>query len=132
MARHPQPRHITLGGREAVALTLEEYEQLIASRRQIGGQSARVRVLAQRVKESEELLREIEALVGCPSHGCHGPRDRRGVRAVAARHANLRERRTPTVCGVRSRHCSCAIGSQQAFHRGQLARNAVHRRTSRG
>ncbi|MGW4386284.1 hypothetical protein [Streptomyces sp. NPDC004685] len=78
MARHPQPRHITLGGREAVALTLEEYEQLIASRRQIGGQSARVRVLAQRVKESEELLREIEALVGCPSHGCHGPRGRRG------------------------------------------------------
>ncbi|MFD4653074.1 hypothetical protein [Streptomyces sp. NPDC057889] len=78
MARHPQPRHITLGGREAVALTLEEYEQLIASRRQIGGQSARVRVLAQRAKESEELLREIEALVGCPSHGCHGLRDRRG------------------------------------------------------
>ncbi|MFB8265837.1 hypothetical protein ACFC96_04385 [Streptomyces sp. NPDC055955] len=78
MARHPQPRHITLGGREAVALTLEEYEQLIAGRRQIGGQSARVRVLAQRVKESEELLREIEALVGCPSHGCHGLRDRGG------------------------------------------------------
>ncbi|MGW6403442.1 hypothetical protein [Streptomyces sp. NPDC055134] len=78
MARHPQPRHITLGGREAVALTLEEYEQLIASRRQIGGQSARVRVLAQRAKESEELLREIELLVGCPSHGCHGARDRRG------------------------------------------------------
>lgn len=78
MAEHPQPHHITLGGREAVALTLEEYEQLIASRRQIGGQSARVRVLAQRAKESEELLREIEALVGCPSHGCHGLRDRRG------------------------------------------------------
>jgi hypothetical protein len=78
VARHPQPRHITLGGREAVALSLEEYEQLIASRRQIGGQSARVRVLAQRAKESEELLREIELLVGCPSHGCHGPRDRQG------------------------------------------------------
>jgi hypothetical protein len=78
VARHPQPRHITLGGREAVALSLEEYEQLIASRRQIGGQSARVRVLAQRAKESEELLREIALLVGCPSHGCHGPRGRRG------------------------------------------------------
>ena len=64
VARRPQPRHITLGGREAVALTLEEYEQLIASRRQIGGQSARVRVLAQQAKRTEQLLKELESLVG--------------------------------------------------------------------
>ncbi|MGW1894125.1 hypothetical protein ACWCP6_28330 [Streptomyces sp. NPDC002004] len=74
MARHPQPRRITLGGREAVALTPEEYEQLIASRRQIGGQSARVRVLAHQVKRTEELLRELETLVGRPPDGCDGPR----------------------------------------------------------
>lgn len=63
MARHLQPRRITLGGREAVALTVQEYEQLIASRRQIGGQSARVRVLSQQAKRTEELLRELESLV---------------------------------------------------------------------
>ncbi|MEU0005676.1 hypothetical protein ABZ079_15660 [Streptomyces sp. NPDC006314] len=67
MARHPQPRRITLGGREAVALTVEEYEQLIASRRQIGGQSARVRVLAQQVKRTERLLHELETLVDNPA-----------------------------------------------------------------
>ncbi|MEU5536160.1 hypothetical protein [Streptomyces sp. NPDC020362] len=66
MARRPQPRHITLDGRDAVALTVEEYEQLIASRRQIGGQSARVRVLAQQAKRTEQLLRELETLVDDP------------------------------------------------------------------
>ncbi|WP_432178083.1 hypothetical protein [Streptomyces sp. NBC_00063] len=110
MARHPQPRHITLGGREAVALTLEEYEQLIASRRQIGGQSARVRVLAQRVKESEELLREIEALVGCPSHGCHGPRGRRGS---AGRGSEARE-----PAGASDTDClRCALAALLLRHR---------------
>ncbi|MFD3585470.1 hypothetical protein [Streptomyces sp. NPDC058683] len=67
MARHPQPRRITLGGHEAVALTVREYEQLVASRRQIGGQSARVRVLAQQVKRTEQLLNELENLVGDPA-----------------------------------------------------------------
>ncbi|MEU9291721.1 hypothetical protein AB0D57_45700 [Streptomyces sp. NPDC048275] len=67
MARRPQPRHITLGGREAVALTVEEYEQLIASRRQIGGQSARVRVLAHKAKRTEQLLQELETLIGAPA-----------------------------------------------------------------
>ncbi|MET8684541.1 hypothetical protein ABZV77_10045 [Streptomyces sp. NPDC004732] len=73
MTRPPQPRHITLGGHEAVALTPQEYERLIVSRRQVGGQSARVRVLAQRVKQSEELLRQIEALIGQSEDGCPGP-----------------------------------------------------------
>ncbi|MET7601966.1 hypothetical protein ABZS96_05435 [Streptomyces avermitilis] len=72
MARQLQPRHITLGGREAVALTLEEYERLIVSRRQIGGQSARVRALSQRVKQSEELLTDLEALIGRHTDGCPG------------------------------------------------------------
>ncbi|MEU9151272.1 hypothetical protein AB0D59_12115 [Streptomyces sp. NPDC048417] len=67
MARHPQPRRITLGGHEAVALTVREYERLTASRRQIGGQSARVRVLAQQVKRTEQLLNELENLVSDPA-----------------------------------------------------------------
>ncbi|MYW19451.1 hypothetical protein GT039_28705 [Streptomyces sp. SID2955] len=83
MSRTPQPRHIILGGRVAVALTLEEYEQLMASRRQIGGQSARVRILAQQAKRTEQLLGELETLIrepaACPGHGgtapeaCPGP-----------------------------------------------------------
>ncbi|MEU6994605.1 hypothetical protein ABZ953_28600 [Streptomyces sp. NPDC046465] len=71
MPGHPEPRHITLGGHAAVALTPEEYAQLIASRRQIGGQSARVRVLAQQAKRTERLLRDLEELVGaCPAERC--------------------------------------------------------------
>ncbi|MFJ9820337.1 hypothetical protein ACIRU3_34720 [Streptomyces sp. NPDC101151] len=72
MARHLQPRRITLAGREAVALTVEEYEQLIASRRQIGGQSARVRVLAHQAKRTEKLLQELETLVHVPAD-CQEP-----------------------------------------------------------
>ncbi|MFE0176046.1 hypothetical protein ACFWZ2_27355 [Streptomyces sp. NPDC059002] len=71
MARQLQPRHITLGGRDAVALTPGEYEQLVASRRQIGGQSARVRVLAQQAKRTERLVRELELLIGdCAGDTC--------------------------------------------------------------
>jgi hypothetical protein len=73
VTRRPQPRHITLGGHEAVALTPKEYEQLIASRRQIGGQSARVRVLAQQVKRSEQLLRDLEDLITAADQGCGEP-----------------------------------------------------------
>ncbi|NUU21544.1 MAG: hypothetical protein HOV68_08525 [Streptomycetaceae bacterium] len=76
MAKRPQPRRITLGGREAVALTPEEYRQLIASRRQIGGQSARVRVLAQQAKRTEELLRELETLIAAPEAGPGAPAGR--------------------------------------------------------
>jgi hypothetical protein len=56
VTRRPQPRRITLGCREAVALTPEEYEQLIASRRRIGGQSAPARVLGRQMKLTEQLL----------------------------------------------------------------------------
>ncbi|MFG1671406.1 hypothetical protein [Streptomyces sp. Y7] len=80
MARHPQPRRITLGGREAVALTVEEYEQLIASRRQIGGQSARVRVLGQQVRRTEQLLRDLETLVARPLPAC---REQQGTACAA-------------------------------------------------
>ncbi|MEG3627871.1 hypothetical protein [Streptomyces poriticola] len=67
MAGHPQPRRITLGGREAVALTVAEYEQLVASRRQTGGQSARVRILSERMRRTERLLRDLEDLVAAPA-----------------------------------------------------------------
>ncbi|MFJ3498673.1 hypothetical protein ACIPPJ_34550 [Streptomyces sp. NPDC086091] len=73
MTRQPHPRRITLGGREAVALTPEEYAQLVASRRQIGGQSARVRVLGEQVRRTDRLLRELETLVAAPGEGCAHP-----------------------------------------------------------
>ncbi|WP_031170424.1 hypothetical protein [Streptomyces durhamensis] len=72
MARPPQPRRITLGGREAVALTLREYEQLVASRRQVGGQSARVRVLAQQARRTERLLHDLETLIAASWDDCPG------------------------------------------------------------
>ncbi|MDT0464960.1 hypothetical protein [Streptomyces gibsoniae] len=70
MARHLTPRHITLEGREAVALTVEEYEQLVASRRQIGGQSARVRVLAHQAKRTEQLPQDLESLIATSQDPC--------------------------------------------------------------
>ncbi|MFF4705620.1 hypothetical protein ACWC4D_22610 [Streptomyces sp. NPDC001288] len=91
MARHPQPRRITLGGHEAVALTVREYEQLMASRRQIGGQSARVRVLAQQLKRTEQLLGELENLVGGAAD-CH-PQDAECLRCAIA--DLLRRHRAP-------------------------------------
>jgi hypothetical protein len=76
VARRLNPRRVTLGGHEAVALTPKEYEQLVASRRQIGGQSARVRVLAQEAKRTEQLLQDLEALITAPGSGC---RDQAGA-----------------------------------------------------
>lgn len=54
-----------------MALTVEEYEALMASRRQIGGQSARVRVLGQQVRRTERLLQDLETLVAAPPDHCH-------------------------------------------------------------
>ncbi len=102
MARQLQPRHITLGGREAVALTLEEYERLIVSRRQIGGQSARVRALSQRVKQSEELLTDLEALIGRHTDGCPGPQGVPGDAAPCQREPQGRTRRTGWGAGTRA------------------------------
>ncbi|QKW25571.1 hypothetical protein HUT11_05095 [Streptomyces seoulensis] len=94
MAKRPQPRRITLGGREAVALTVEEYEQLIASRRQIGGQSARVRVLAHEAKRTEQLVHDLESLIGPPHESCAHEPDTTCLRCAVA--ALLRRHRTPS------------------------------------
>ncbi|WP_416968031.1 hypothetical protein [Streptomyces sp. 4F14] len=83
MPNTPRPRRITLGGREAVALTVPEYERLIASRRQVGGQSARVRVLGEQVRRTERLLAELEALVGGPAP-CHRAPDDDCLRCAVA------------------------------------------------
>ncbi|TVZ83215.1 hypothetical protein [Streptomyces sp. BK340] len=113
MARQrPEPRHITLGGREAVALTVEEYAQLVASRRQIGGQSARVRVLAQQVKRTERLLDELEALVGVPTAFCRTPDEGAGRRATADCHGGH-----GTTGGMDTDCLRCAIAALLRRHR---------------
>lgn len=66
MPRRPQPSRITVGGVEAVALPVAEYEQLLASRRQMGGQSARIRALSEKLRRSEQLLDDLEGLVAAP------------------------------------------------------------------
>ncbi|MFH8774538.1 MULTISPECIES: hypothetical protein [unclassified Streptomyces] len=113
MARQrPEPRHITLGGREAIALTMEEYAQLIASRRQIGGQSARVRVLAQQVKRTERLLDELEALVGGPTAVCRTPDEGAVRRATADCHGDHGTTGAPDTDCLR-----CAIAALLRRHR---------------
>ncbi|MGW5861558.1 hypothetical protein ACWFRJ_05200 [Streptomyces sp. NPDC055239] len=112
MARPPQPRHITLGGRDAVALTPQEYERLIVSRQQIGGQSARVRVLAQQVKQTEELLREIALLVEQPTDACPGPHISADADADANADADA------DVAGASDSEClRCALAALLQRHR---------------
>ncbi|MCF2130935.1 hypothetical protein L1I79_31595 [Strepomyces sp. STD 3.1] len=80
MPRRPQPSRITVGGVETVALPVAEYEQLLASRRQMGGQSARIRALSERLRRTEQLLDDLEGLIAAPepAGGAHrGAGDRR-------------------------------------------------------
>ncbi|MFE9287944.1 MULTISPECIES: hypothetical protein [Streptomyces] len=93
MPRRPQPSRITLGGAEAVALPVAEYEQLLASRRQMGGQSARIRALSEQLRRTEQLLNELEELVtdppsvrGTAAAEDEGARLRRAVAELVRRH----------------------------------------------
>lgn len=109
VTRRPQPRHITLGGREAVALTVEEYAQLIASRRQIGGQSARVRVLGRQVKRTEQLLQELQTLVAGSAEGCEQTGQEHSVGGASCHTAQARAADTDCL--------RCAIADLLRRHR---------------
>ncbi|MER5437734.1 hypothetical protein [Streptomyces sp. NPDC002790] len=112
MARHPEPRRITLGGRAAVALTLDEYEQLIAGRRQIGGQSARMRVLAQQAKRTEQLVRDLTELVAaCPADECAAVGHTPSGTGPAVREDSPEAARSACV--------RCELAELLARHRGQ-------------
>lgn len=113
MSRQPQPRRITLGGHEVVALTPAEYEQLMAGRRQIGGQSARVRVLAHQAKRTERLLRALEDLVSAPPQECH----RRGEPA-GPDHPGPCPTATPAPPGTVTDCLRCAVADLLRGHRG--------------
>lgn len=61
---------MTIDGTEMVVLTLDEYEHLKASRRQVSATSSRVRSLSQRLTETNtfraELQRAVADLPACP------------------------------------------------------------------
>ncbi|MFJ4580277.1 hypothetical protein [Streptomyces echinatus] len=108
MARAPQPRRITLGGHEAVALTPQEYEQLVASRRQIGGQSARVRVLSLQAKRTAQLLHELETLIETRGDACQDPAH---VPSTTCAGAGVTPGHADTVC------LRCAVAALLRRHR---------------
>ncbi|MFC1406062.1 MULTISPECIES: hypothetical protein [Streptacidiphilus] len=91
MSRQPEPERIFRDGEELVLLTVEQYESLRASRRQIGGQANRVRRLRQDLDVTRALLDTAVVLLGeldsCPDvrHRTCGHRDRAAsLRAVCS------------------------------------------------
>ncbi|MFF5536479.1 hypothetical protein ACFY71_29030 [Streptomyces cinerochromogenes] len=117
MARHPQPRRITLGDREAVALTPEEYERLAASRRQIGGQSARVRVLVQQAKRTERLLHDLETLIGTGADACRGRAQQPGPACADAVPAEGGAGAASAEGGAEAACLRCAVAALLRRHR---------------
>jgi hypothetical protein len=116
MARRLTPRHITLGGREAVALTLEEYERLVASRRQIGGQSARVRVLALEAKRTEQLLQDLEALIATTQDpSCERPGSEARASSVPCPEGAAAEQSSGSGC------LRCAVAALVRRHRNSAS-----------
>ncbi|MEU4148037.1 hypothetical protein [Streptomyces parvulus] len=75
MTKRPQPSRITIGGREAVALPVAEYEQLLASRRQMGGQSARIRALSEQARRTERMMNDLERLIAAAPGAAEGAQD---------------------------------------------------------
>ncbi|MFI8371940.1 hypothetical protein [Streptomyces sp. NPDC085479] len=53
-------RHIVVDGEEHVVLPRHDFDNLLASRRQLGGQAARVRSLREGLRELIDCLRELE------------------------------------------------------------------------
>lgn len=92
MTRRPQPLRILLGGVESVALSVEEYEQLLASRRQVGGQSARLRALGEKIRRTDQLLGDLRRLVEEP-----GPKTANAEALRKAVTELLDRRRNPSV-----------------------------------
>ncbi|WP_203593578.1 hypothetical protein [Streptomyces sp. SID9124] len=86
MTRRPQPLRIVLEGVESVALSVGEYEQLLASRRQVGGQSARLRALGEKIRRTDQLLSDLRGLVDKPVEADDAESLRTAVAALLDRH----------------------------------------------
>ncbi|MEV6778661.1 hypothetical protein [Streptomyces syringium] len=72
MSRRPEPRRMIIGGEEAVVVAPEEYERLATTRRQVGAQGARIRVLKHELQQSLALLAAVESLLADVPHGRPG------------------------------------------------------------
>ncbi|MEU2850289.1 hypothetical protein [Streptomyces syringium] len=72
MSRRPEPRRMIIGGEEAVVVAPEEYERLATTRRQVGAQGARIRVLKHELQHSLALLAAVESLLADVPHGRPG------------------------------------------------------------
>ncbi|MFD5764750.1 hypothetical protein ACFWIN_02860 [Streptomyces sp. NPDC127049] len=60
----PHARHIVVDGEELVVLPVHDFDNLLASRRQLGGQAARVRSLREGLNELIECLQTVEERLG--------------------------------------------------------------------
>ncbi len=67
MSPKPKPRRIQVDGADLVVLTSAAYKILDGARRQVGAQSARIRVLRDHIEELDAFLDELEqVVVGLP------------------------------------------------------------------
>ncbi|MER5967028.1 hypothetical protein [Streptomyces sp. NPDC002057] len=55
-----KPRQLRVNGEQMVLLPVAEYEKLLASRRQLGGQAARVRTLRDGLSELIDYLERLD------------------------------------------------------------------------
>ncbi|WAZ26153.1 hypothetical protein STRCI_007703 [Streptomyces cinnabarinus] len=70
----PRGRPVVVDGQELVAVSGEDFARLLATRRQVGGQSARMRALLGTVEELLRVLADVDtalAEVGA-AHACAG------------------------------------------------------------
>lgn len=63
MGKRPPPRRVTIDGTDLVILPADEYDLLAAARRQVGGQSNRVRMLRHELDQAQRLLADAAALL---------------------------------------------------------------------
>jgi hypothetical protein len=63
MAKRPSPHTIVIDGQTIYLVTVEEYESLAQTRRQVGSYSTRLNVLRQNNRIDADLINEIRALL---------------------------------------------------------------------
>ncbi|MFI6908410.1 hypothetical protein ACIBKY_44620 [Nonomuraea sp. NPDC050394] len=63
MGKAPKPYPFRLGDLDMVAMSLEEYERLLGTRRQIGAQATRIRTLKLQLDLTSDRLAKVEALL---------------------------------------------------------------------
>lgn len=83
MADAPRAQPVVVDGQELVAVSGEDFERLLAIRRQVGGQNARIRALTATLGNLVTMLDDIDGAVA----ELHGITPARAVAARGARHS---------------------------------------------